>query len=905
MYDEKDESTKKGIALILAVIIVIAGLFVLWSPSIGGEQKYPYETGIATLDDLLNSESQRGVINVTLLVSDDSPYYALIGTPVSLYYEKGISNATAKPMLVWLNHRPTDYPQSAVVKFLTLYGNPEVFTIGDLWGLEYEGINVGDGISEPTLKETSLAVAEYFWESSDGVVIVKEDQNGYNYAVMAVPLASYLNIPVIVTDKTDKTVAETLNALGVKYSIVCGDVGGYGKTMRFASGDDWDDIIDIMISMIRERLNADVEYITMANPADIIDISEHVVETIKYHFEGVITNSDSAAYPGAAPALDEDSPIEYFDIPDDYEYANVKFSLRMDTRGEKWGDASGARIYAYIGIDGDEDGYIDEASEADKLQFFGGSPAYERKIGAETGYHGEINEYVHFYTELPFFHDNGTHAAQLMAKLPTDYGKSYIMAEDGDYETNYTLDITVEKLDTSTYPLMKDLSSFAPYLTAFRKGVVMAKLRYQLYDAAGYIGCKDCGDPASNADLIEVSNEHTVKIKKDLNRILGKLADMPAESNDDIIALAEYYAEREVPIHVGIIADTNMLPQFYYESSGQGDATEGFGIPGDNIYADIDADPEDPPYDLDGNPSMELAVGRVVGWNTEEVSALLARTFFYSEIIDNYKGPKNGGELPEWKNSGLVTFGTAPPVGGAVTATEKMQKMWEYAGFTVNSLAPVVDNFENYYLMSGRQTAGPYYQSSNFIFFCAHGFYYWYVPTAQIGNPFILPRPTVMPPVYGGQAFDVMHVKHMDFGPSVIFGSSCVTGRIDGLYPYNALSLAFSHAGINAYIGATRLSWGSIIPIPDEESGEKFGNLLAVYMYGHLVGNVYDKSNDNFLEYLPEDTSIGHALMLAKNEYIESEGSDNGGPHDDTLNEFQLVGDPAFNPYEPNHEGSR
>ena len=40
---------------------------------------------------------------------------------------------------------------------------------------------------------------------------------------------------------------------------------------------------------------------------------------------------------------------------------------------------------------------------------------------------------------------------------------------------NYTLDVTVEKLDTTLYPLMKGLSSLAPYLTAFHKGIVFAK----------------------------------------------------------------------------------------------------------------------------------------------------------------------------------------------------------------------------------------------------------------------------------------------------------------------------------------------------------------------------------------------------------------------------------------------
>jgi hypothetical protein len=45
--------------------------------------------------------------------------------------------------------------------------------------------------------------------------------------------------------------------------------------------------------------------------------------------------------------------------------------------------------------------------------------------------------------------------------------------------------------------------------------------------------------------------------------------------------------------------------------------------------------------------------------------------------------------------------------------------------------------------------------------------------------------------------------------------------------------------------------------------------------------------------------------MLAKNRFIEVEGTDGGGGNDDTYEEVLLHGDPAFNPYTPNFEGSK
>ncbi|MCK4717950.1 MAG: hypothetical protein KAT70_04695, partial [Thermoplasmata archaeon] len=121
-----------------------------------------------------------------------------------------------------------------------------------------------------------------------------------------------------------------------------------------------------------------------------------------------------------------------------------------------------------------------------------------------------------------------------------------------------------------------------------------------------------------------------------------------------------------------------------------------------------------------------------------------------------------------------------------------------------------------------------------------------------------------------------------------------------GIQPYNALSQAYMHSGFNSYIGASRLSWGGLSIIDD--SGEAFGSYLALLMYGHLTGYIYDKEGGLTAE-TAGNATIGEALLLAKNAYILTEGSDNGGTNDDTMEEFNLHGDPAFNPYEPNHMG--
>jgi hypothetical protein len=868
------EKNKKVIATAIVVLLLLTGISaILISPP---EEKL-FETRAATINDILKVTSERILSNKTVVVSDDSPYYAIIATPLAVYY-KNKNEKFSVPLLV----AKRGAPSSAVTNFLAMYGNPEITMIGDVdAGVGYIGASmVWDKIIKDNIRDASIDVAKQFWKKTDCAILVRNNQAGYDLAVNGASIASYLNIPIIVTDKMDSPLAKFLGELGVAYTITYGEIRGYGATLHISTVEESQ---DLAISILKNRLNTTINYVTIANPIDVYE--PVVLQKIEKHFGGQISDSNAPSYPGAAP-VGADGPSHNFDIPVDYEYARLKIDVRMDVSKAKGvmgigndADASGERIYIYVGIDGNKDGKIDSSSNEDTLQFFGGSPGYgyirEGGIGRPL--------YAWFYTEIPFFKDTGAHTIQLVASLPTVYPT---------YSSEYKVDITIEKLTSSTYPLVRSTSSLASYLAAFRQGVVLAKEDYQLHKS-GYIGCDACGEPAANPNVLNEANNRTLLIKNDLNSLLGKIVGKPSAKDKDIIALAEYY--QNMPFskrpHVGIIADTNMIPQYYFKTM-QGGGEEGYGMPSDNIYMDIDIDKLNAPMDIGGkNPSFEVPAGRILGWDVQDVSALLARTFFYNYIIDQRISTGNTGILSSsWKSSAMTTVGTEPPVGAARTAADKLNAMWTMVGFDVDS----TKNGER----SRRQFSEDIYKSSNFMFFAAHGFYYWYVPTAWEGSFGILP------PTYGGGAYDVAHVKQMSMGPSIIYGSSCVTGRTDGLYPYNTLSMAFIHAGVNTYIGATRSSWGALFPVPNMKEGERLGDLLGMYFYGNLAGYIYDKHGSLIIKNQLSDTTVGIALMDAKNRYVESEGTDNGGPNDDTFNEFVIYGDPAFNPYEPGNEGS-
>ena len=824
-------------------VLVLASLLVINGPASG-------EGDPATLNDLLNSVSERTGLEQggSVVVSDSSPWLAVIGAPVACYYDN-VGSQQAVPLLV-----AGDEPSLPVKRFLGAIDSERTVTIGQVGEL---GVPVSYRVGGEDVKHASLESAKEFWAASDGAMIVRPGKEGYALAVAAAALASYVNIPVIVTDEVCEGVTSSLSGLGVSYTIALGDAPGYGKVLRLRSVEE---IQDLMTTFIREPrgLASDVSYLTVANPEDIVPM---VVETsTTYHFEDLIYDH-STRDTGIVPATTAvDNQVEYeFDIPADYSYALVRFTLKF--RANAWADEIGSRIYAWV-FDSDD---TDEAGAAAQELFFG-TPA--GRIEGEyriVDFDGALNN------------DQGTHLVQLGAREiwagrpPGPFGK--IQAEP-DW---FYLDIVVQKLASPVYPLMEGLSSLAPYLTAYRQGIVMADPEYALMSPA-YLGCVDCGEPTFNSASMATANIKAMDIHNETVHTLARLVgqDSPSLMDDGaaLNALADHYYRN--PIGVGIIADTNMVPHYYFPG---GEVSEGYGEPGDIHFADVNMDPMNAPMDLgEGKvspsyPDIELPVGRIDGYDARDCSALLARTFFYREIIDNFQGYTQGNVHSDWKSNGYVFLGSELPVETMYPSLiTQVSKEYDEGGFNPKQTSEI---------LSHRINSQKFQEGSNYIIGGVHGFYYWYVPSARTKYA-------------GGSAYDVAHVRDMDFGPSTMYLISCVVGRIDGLDPENALSQAYIHGGINAFIGATRSTYGTIDAGSDED--------LRLDPEGAVLMGEY------FTEYvLGDDKTVGMALRDAKNDYLPEDaegGIANGiGPEIAYIiyGHYILHGDPMFNPYEPNH----
>jgi len=451
--------------------------------------------------------------------------------------------------------------------------------------------------------------------------------------------------------------------------------------------------------------------------------------------------------------------------------------------------------------------------------------------------------------------------------------------------------------------------------------------------------CPGIASPVKNPKLTRAANEHVMGIHDEVNSLLSKIANI---SSSDIRELREHYAEN--PIYIAIMADTAMIPHYYYYNPDS-DFVSGEGAASDFMYGDIDPDLQDTENDTyTYYPFQENAVGRVTGYDSEDCSALIARTIYYDTIIQM---------LGEWKNNATVQTGTGIEFQKIPLITPLMNRLKSIIGFgpvrdeptkfwtgeskfinmhLCNDTAKGGFNVKSAYRLEAQRTGlvdeviakgGQYQLESNYIFAFNHGSYYLFEAGDMLEfDQFGLGLKTGLS---GKGTYDVRHVVNMDYGPSMAFIESCLVGKTEGLSPYNTLSQAFVHAGVDAFIASTRYTadpgylepglifegfgiWGYInaslhLVLKGEYPDLHFGSLIA---------------HDYILDLIENDSTTGMALRDAKNAYLPQDAnstflwtpplgdklySEGGTKTLDkkyvAIHEFVLYGDPAFNPYEP------
>ncbi|MDD5501875.1 MAG: C25 family cysteine peptidase [Candidatus Thermoplasmatota archaeon] len=594
----------------------------------------------------------------------------------------------------------------------------------------------------------SINLMAQCWEKAPGVMLIPHTKQGYEISVNAAPLASYLGIPILVIDEEIANgSSECEDALWGNIESTLDSIGAKYAIAIGADGERFAEQLKLPALKIENSFDA-----TCA-----------VAEAVKGFFGKLdyiaIANPTDSSYPSV---LNKTSSLQNGHIE------NVEAIVggeKVDISGSpsqsfKIGVPSGiVRLQVYATITNFAVP-VKLATEPAGIVPIIYATLYDSK-GAYAGfstsmaYDGKsayidtliVNNSGEYRLDVGMYY--GSKGVEVIA-TPYMAGASYASAD-------ISVNATAEMLDSTSIPIVPRLSMVAPYLAAARKGIVIASPDFNFNDG-GYTAAAEgsCTGPGYDVKLHQYNN---MKFNQNLEYISSVFDALKNQS-----LLDGYLAG---PAYFAIVGDTNMVPMYYYPADSEPWPEDGVGLPSDLPYSTLDANATE----------VKLSIGRPIGWSAEDASALIARSLFYSR----YMGAPS---TASWHSNFMFLCGGGGGEFGSL-----------FHQIPYGATAAQYGFVPQYYIdaASGRQATETVeaYANSNYFEGIAHGNWYWYV-TDLYG-----------PDVYS-TSVSVSKVRGWEMQPMVFMTSMCHTGRIDGIPATEALSQAFVHAGVNAYLGATR-----------------------------------------------------------------------------------------------------
>ncbi len=773
---------KKTIFSIIACFLMMSTFIVVTSEKIES----------ISINILLNSKSIRNMSEKTIKIpmgdlycnatesfDTDSRFLPLIATPVCCYWEGG--NKNSAPLLI----EDEEDPSRPVKRFIEQYNPDDVYEMpqGDV-----------ETISED--------VATSFWNKSDIVLAIENSDSGYNQGLMATPIASYLNIPVIVGSPS----SSLINSLECEYVILIGeniDIFSDTSYIRLVGREA---IISYLLDLCKIKFNQ-VDYITLANPLDSKTINIQEENNLL-----TVQGADNAKIFGQVHAVEPKS-LYSFEVPDGNQI--VKFKLKFSPKN--------GEITQQESLTPNGEGFHLLFFDQDGGEF-NATPLYNNG----SLFYTDSNAYDDWeaYYEIDVNDNPGTYYVKLWA-----YGR---------VDKKWNLTISSEEIDSNIRPQAPYLSTLAPYLAVNHKGIVISDERFS-ENIAGKIGNIQ---RRYNVTL----NEQAIGAANEDNKYTDSILDETLEEMKNNDLYSSYIKDSP---YLGVIADNNMIPMYYYPSDVKRNFNtfEGTYQPSDNRLADINGDG----YNL--TTKLELAVGRLMGWDAQDVSALIARSIFYDKIKDSFEGLRGGS----WEKSATMINGLAMQERLVIEPRMEYFKtnlMMRTNGYKVYSKTNM------FYRVKNIEKAFENMQKSSLIWNEGHGRYYRYeyfyplALTPLYSQIFV----KLFYPQKQQSQYAVCNVKDMQMGPSITTICACIGGLNDGIPLRCTILMASLHAGCNAVFANTRCPNGALSNI---------GSILGALTKSEC-NFYYDELFYYWYENIVKDkNSVGMACRNAKNMFTE------------------------------------
>jgi len=692
-----------------------------------------------------NSSSRISLADA-VIIPDIDPFFGVLGTIAACWYDQATNRSGLLPLLSQHNDTLSD----GQCRFLDAYvgsANGTLLVLGEHLNTTY---HTKQFLGDPSIVSIVLAT-ELFDQASIVLILPYGSGDAYRLSLLAAPLASYLDIPILVYNHNDAQLQDVCAQLHATRAFLVGGItpdlpGITGMPLINGTA-----ISDAVLSVIRDEFGK-IKYLTMANPSDAIPPA--IIATTTQDFKDHITNKQLIILSKTIDLSGNDTRMFSFPVPGGINRVQI-FSEMFQQRESLLERFSPVTPLLFMTLY-DPQGHV---------------VAYVNSMAYDTG---------KSYMETLACDNPGTYTIQVKAFFGVK-GGYFIQRGLSMVDADITLSTSVSQLSDPHLPQIQGLSELGPYLTAAHGGLLLANSSWELTDDSyASVARGSSAGPWYNESLIPFANQKVNATVMDLTRVLAAL--------DAHGLLASYLSG---PGWLAILADTTMIPMYYYGPSDTDIPDR--GLPSDN------------PYSLNAT----LSVGRVIGWDVQDVSALIARTFFYDRVC----GPSMNQS--DWHHRFSFIFGEGFGETGGLFHQVPYAKTVRTYGFN----AQVYGDLRN-----SRQITGllRVYTGSNYIEYLGHGDWFWFPAS-----------------IYGfglySKNVDVAHARHWVYErPSVFLTGACLMGRTDGIPSTMNIGLTMLHAGCNAFIGATR------------ETGSEAG--LTV-LENHLIVN---------------NTSIGEALRGEK-----------------------------------------
>jgi hypothetical protein len=650
-----------------------------------------------------------------VVVSDVDPYLSLLSTSIACWYDKNANTSGLLPLLVNHQGNLTD-AQVRLLQIVLNSTDKRLLVLGESLESPFQSIEfVGEAPS------VASQVATMVFSTAPTVLIVPYGTiEAYRLSLLAAPLASYLNMPFLIFDDNQEMLQDVCVQLQTTQAFVVGDMTLSLPNVTLISLSNEETITDLLLTVITDQFGS-LRYLTMTNPADVIP--PQVTNTTILLDSSHIINRKLIIFGKELNLAGNDTNVYEFFVPDGLQ--RIQISAEVIPKSAQLGGFSLFDPLIFL--------TLTDAS--------GDVLAYGNSMGYDIG-----------KTSVETLSCNASGWDRLQLKMYHGIKGGYFIQRGVSWvDLDYTLRVTLSTLSSPHLPFIPNLSCLAPYLTAAHGGVILANTSWELTDDAYASAAQGTGSgPWYTESLHPFTNAKVNRTVQEEQTMLERL-----NAHD---LLTSYL---DGPAWLVILADTTMIPMYYYSPSQQDIPDR--GLPSDN------------PYTL----NQSLSVGRLIGWDVQDVSVLIARTFFYEQICGEPTSPD------EWQNRFHFFFGEGYSETGGLFHQIPYAKEIRTYGFT----SKVYGDFRN-----SRQIAEFFdlFTSANYLEYLGHGDWFWF-PASLYGLDSY------------SKAFDVAHVKDWVFDkPSIFLSAACLMGRTDGLSPRMNIGLAFLHAGCNAFIGATR-----------------------------------------------------------------------------------------------------